>query len=496
MDPWKNIKLLSKDDLRRLQNQKLHHFINTYVYPFSPHYQKLFDQNNINPKNICTVEDLAKIPFTSKTDFTHTDEHTGRERFRDFILQPDQDKIRQYWPKTKILSLAVSSFFKGKEYTQEKLRREFQPIFMTFTTGTTTQPISYLYSNHDIKNLEISGSRMLSLFDIHYSDKIVNMFPFAPHLAFWQVVFGGLSSCALIMSTGGGKAIGSEGNISALLKMKPSVILGVPSYVYHVLRLAKEQGCSMDFVEKVVLGAGSVSKNFKFKVAGLLESMGSKNVSVFGTYGFTESRTAWAECPTSNDISSGYHLYPDKEIFEIIDPKTGNVKNEGEDGELVYTSLDARGSVVIRYRTGDFVKGGITTEPCPHCGRTVPRLSSNITRLSNVKGLQLSKIKGSLVNLNNFITTLSDIQNIDEWQVELCKKNNDPYEVDELNLYICSTNGSDQGNLEKEIHQKMLMSTEVAPNRIQFIKMEEIVKRLELETANKEKRIIDNRGEI
>ena len=493
MDTWKTIERLSSTEIQHLQNQKLHQFINQYLYPFSPYYQKLFDDNQINPKNIQKIEDLQQIPFSSKTDFV--DENNDVQRFQDFILQPNKEKIRKYWSLEKKLPLLLSSIFRGKEYMEEQLSRNFRPVFMTFTTGTTNAPISYIYSKHDIDNLYISGSRMFTLFNIDGNERLVNMFPYAPHLAFWQVVFGGLSSCALMMSTGGGKVIGSNGNISALLKMKPSVILGVPSYVYHVLRLAERNGCRMDFVKKVVLGAGRITEGFKLKIANLLASMGSHNVSIFGTYGFTEARCAWAECPTTHDVSSGYHLYPDKEIFEIIDPKTGKVKSQGEDGELVYTALDARGSVVIRYRTGDFVKGGITYEPCPYCGRTVPRLSSNITRLSDVKNLQLSKIKGSLVNLHNFTTVLSEIKWIDEWQLELRKKDDDPYEVDELHLYICPKKNCNVQELEKEIHKKILMATEVAPNAIHFISLEKILIRLELEVANKEKRILDKRSE-
>jgi len=491
MDPWSQIAYLSKDEIHNMQNKKLEGFINQYVYPFSKHYQKLFDQNNINPKTIKTVDDLKRIPLTSKHDFISSDEKP--ERFKDFILQPDKDKIRKYWPAGKLARLAISSAIKGKKYTENQFIKEFRPSFMTFTTGTTNQPISYFYTQYDINNLHISGSRMLNLFDIEGSDKVVNMFPYAPHLAFWQVVFGGLESSILIMSTGGGKVMGTDGNISALLKMKPSVVLGVPSYVYHVLREAKERNCKINFIKKVVLGAARLGEGFKEKVAELLRSMGAEDVSVFGTYGFTESRCAWAECPTSIDIASGYHLYPDKEIFEIIDPKTGDVKGEGEDGELVYTSIDARGSVVLRYRTGDFVKGGITTEPCPHCQRQVPRISSDITRLSDVKDFQLSKIKGALVDLNHFTSVLSEIKTIEEWQIELCKKNNDPFEVDQIVVYLCPTPDCDRQQVEKEIKKKILLATEVTPNEIHFIGLQEMVGRLELEVANKAKRIIDTR---
>ena len=491
MDPWGKIAHLSKDGIRDLQNKKLASFVNTYLYPFSPHYRRLFDQHNIDPKSIKTVDDLNAVPFTSKHDFFAPEDDP--EKFRDFILQPTKETIRKYWPALMSARLALASMVRGKEYVQDRLAAEFRPSFMTFTTGTTELPISYLYTGYDMNNLCMSGSRMLHLFDIEGSDRIVNMFPYAPHLAFWQVVFGGLDSNVLIMSTGGGKTLGTGGNIAALLKMKPAVLVGVPCYVYHVLREARDRGCRMEFLKKIVLGASRINKGFKAKAAELLNDMGATDVSVLGTYGFTEARAAWAECPTGINISSGYHLYPDKEIFEVIDPETGEVKGEGEDGEIVYTSIDARGSVVLRYRTGDFVKGGITYEPCPHCGRHVPRISSDITRLSDVRDLQLSKIKGSLVNLNNFMSILSEIQGVDEWQIELRKKDNDPFEVDEVVVFVCKRAGADDEPLKEEIRKKMLLLTEVTPNEVHFIELPDMITRLELETANKAKRILDTR---
>jgi phenylacetate-coenzyme A ligase PaaK-like adenylate-forming protein len=493
MGPWKNLTRLSSRQLRNLQSHKLQQFINIYLYPFSPHYRKLFDSHKLDPRQIKTVADLKHIPFTSKKDFIS--QGSRNDKFRDFVLQPDPETIRTYWPASKLIPLAATKLLRGAGYVQDRLGDEYRPIFMTFTTGTTHDPVPFVYTNYDIQNLYTSGSRMLDLFDIAPGERIVNMFPYAPHLAFWQVVFGGLASRVLILSTGGGKVMGTEGNIKSLLRMKPSVVLGVPSYVYHVLRTAREKGCKLDFVKKVVLGASKTTEVFKMRVAELLAEMGAKDVSVFGTYGFTEARSAWAECPVKSGTSSGYHLYPDKEIFEVVDPKTGDVKGEGEDGELVYTSLDARGSIVIRYRTGDFVKGGISYGPCPHCKRSVPRISSDITRLSDVKDLQLSKIKGALVNLNNFAAALDEVESVVEWQIELKKKDNDPYEVDEVVVYICPKEGANTETLQTDIKQKMLVTTEVAPNKIVFLHFHEIVKRLELETASKEKRILDLRPE-
>lgn len=490
MDPWKNLNSLSKNKLIELQNRKLQDFISHQVYPFSKYYSELFDNNNIDPSTIRSIKDLNKIPFTSKRDFYREER---KDVFKDFVLTPDAEKIKNSWPKSRLFSMALKKAVKGNDYAMDLLAKEYRPVFMTFTTGTTNTPVPFVYTNYDLKNLHLSGSRMLNLFNINQQNYIVNMFPFAPHLAFWQVVFGGFESNTLILSTGGGKSIGTDGNIGALERMKPSVVLGVPSYVYHVLCVAKEKGVRLNYIKKVVLGASKVTVGFKKKLAELLHSMGAEDVCIFGTYGFTEARCAWAECPTSLDVSSGYHLYSDKEIFEVVDPETGEVKEEGQDGELVYTSLDSRASVMIRYRTGDYVKGGITYDPCPYCGRTTPRINSNITRLSNIKDLQLSKIKGALVNFNSFDSVLSDIASIDEWQIEIKKKDNDPYEVDQLFVYVCAKKGYNEQQLKNEISNKLRETCEVTPNGVIFTSMDELIKRLEIETANKEKRIIDRR---
>jgi len=490
MDTWGSIAQLSAKDQKDQQGRKLSAFINQYLYPFSPYYRKLLDKNGIDPLSIRTLDDLQRLPLTSKSDFL---EEREPERFKQFVLRPDQQGIRAHWPLHKQIGLAVQRLFNGPDACRERLGHEFRPSFMTFTTGTTQNPVPYLYTSYDINNLRVAGSRMIDLFGIKSDEHLVNMFPYAPHLAFWQVVFGGINSSVLILSTGGGKVLGTDGNITSILKLRPAVIVGVPGYVYHVLREARERGCRFEFVKKVVLGANAVSAEYKMKVASMLKGMGAGDVHVLGTYGFTEARTAWGECPTDNNASSGYHLYPDKEIFEVIDPQTGQVQKEGQSGELVYTSIDARGSAVLRYRTGDYAEGGIVYEPCPHCGRTVPRISSEISRLSDQKDLSITKIKGSLVNFDNFRAVLSGFEDVEEWQIEVRKKNDDPHEIDWLVLYCSAREGAKQDQLKDQINRAILQKTEVSANEIHFLSLNDLIKRVELESANKAKRIIDLR---
>jgi phenylacetate-coenzyme A ligase PaaK-like adenylate-forming protein len=226
----------------------------------------------------------------------------------------------------------------------------------------------------------------------------------------------------------------------------------------------------------------------------MLRELGSQTPVILGTYGFTEARTAWIECPDEN--AHGYHLYPDFEIFEVIDPETWEPVGEGEDGEIVYTSLDWRGSCVLRYRTGDYAKGGIVHEKCPGCGRIGPRLTHDITRLSNLSEFRLTDIRGTVVNLNELVPIMMSIPEVIEWQIEITKRNEDPFELDELNLYIAVRSGTDQESLVKSIGERFAYATEVKPSNVHFLPVDEVVRRLEMETSQKEQRIVDHRPRI
>lgn len=491
MDDWKRISHLSWKELRCIQDRKLHNFISTHIYPFSAHYRKLFDKHNIKPRHIKTTKDLKIIPFTTKEDLLPTKDNP--EQFLEFLIRPNNELIKKYWPIHRLIKLGLLRVILGEARVKRLLNKEYKPLFLTATTGTTNQPVTFLYSNYDIENLRQLGYRIMDVFGGGEHDRCLNIFPYAPHLAFWQTFFAGLSSYIFMLSTGGGKVMGTEGDINVTLKLKPSVLIGVPSYVYHLVRTAKESGRNLSSIKKVILGASKIPFGFKEKLAWLLKEMGSTNVEVMGTYGFTEAKCAWVECPTTIDISSGYHTYPDKEIFEVINPNTGEVLKDGEDGELVYTAIDCRASTVLRYRTGDLVKGGIRYEQCAYCKRTVPRISSDISRASNIKNLNLSKVKGTLVDFNEFAEILDAEKEIDEWQVEIRKKNNDPYEVDEIIIYLDVIVGCDNERIRNRLIETIHAKTEVRPNEVMILSHEQMLKRVEMESSRKIKRFLDNR---
>ena len=484
---WSRLHRAPKAEIQDLQNRALAHFVRSELYPFSAHYRRLFDEARIEPRDIRTVADLRRLPLSSKKDLL--DAQADEQRKRDFVLIPTPQAIREHWPFGRKLAVAL-----GGARAREILRRDYTPIFLTFTTGRSSAPVVFTYTSHDIDLLAEAGARLLDVFAVpEEGPRLLSMIPFAPHLAFWQVTFGALRSTRLVIPTGGGKVMGTAGNLKMVERFKPTVLIGVPGFVYHVLREGQEKGADFSTIRQIFLGAEKVTPGLKLKMAESLAACGAKDVSILGTYGFTEARMAFGECPTSYEQTSGYHLYPDLGVFELIDPQSGEPVGEGETGEIVYTPISGHGTILCRYRTGDVAVGGMTWEPCPHCGRTVPRIASELKRSSDQKAMNLTKIKGTLVDLPAMGETLSSMPEVEEWQVVLKKKDDDPHELDEFVVRVALREGCDPLAFEKKARQELVDSTEVAPNRIEVLGRKELLAELGMETELKEKRFVDLR---
>jgi phenylacetate-coenzyme A ligase PaaK-like adenylate-forming protein len=230
------------------------------------------------------------------------------------------------------------------------------------------------------------------------------------------------------------------------------------------------------------------------KLRALAAQLGAGKVDILRTYGFTEAKLAWTECPfDENAGSAGFHIHPDLALIEIVDPHTGEPRGEGEPGEIVFTPLDARGSVVLRYRTGDCTDGGLVHEPCPFCGCIVPRLVGEISRSSEVRELNLGKLKGTLVDFNHLEHVLDNAEHVGTWQLELRKVNDDPLEVDELILHVTKSDGCDDDQLRASLDERFTSQTEIHPNRIEFHSVEELRGMQGVGTQLKEQRVVDHR---
>ncbi len=477
---------LPEKAVRQLQIRKLRHYLETVVMPFSAHYRELFRTSGVDPSRLRTLEDLDHIPFTSKLDLMSTPENP--QRARDFILVPDAKKLRRR-PST-----IVRALLRGQESVKRRLEAEFRPIFMTSTTGRSADPVPFLFSAHDLGILSLAGHRVMQVCGAQAEFRLLNMFPYAPHLAFWFTHYGATAFGLFCVGSGGGKVMGTDGNLRLIRKLRPDVLIGMPTFIYHVMQQAVEEGIRCDNLRRIVLGGEKVAEGMRRKLRSLAAGLGAAQVDVLATYGFTEAKIAWGECPFAPDKESGgYHLFPDLGIFEVIDPKTGQLLPPGTPGELVYTPLDARGSVVLRYRTGDFIDGGLIYEPCPHCGRQLPRLVGRISRSSEVKTMQLDKLKGTLVDFNQLEHVLDDAPNIGSWQLELRKHHDDPLELDELILHVHKLDGAEEKKLCRELNNRFLERTEIRPNRIVFHSADELRELQGVGTELKEQKIIDNR---
>jgi phenylacetate-coenzyme A ligase PaaK-like adenylate-forming protein len=347
-----------------------------------------------------------------------------------------------------------------------------------------------------LTNLATAGARLVELCGARREDRLLNTLPFAPHLAFWLAHYAGTAAGVLLLSSGGGKVMGTEGNIRHLRKFKPDALIGIPTFIYHLLNQAAEEGVHCENLRLIVLGGEKVTDGLRLKIRELALELGAPNVHVLATYGFTEAKLAWPECPFPHDQpSSGYHLYPDLGILEVIDPQTGKTLPPGQPGELVFTPLDARGSVVLRYRTGDFTDGGLTYQPCPHCGRSLPRLLGNISRRSEVREMHLDKVKGTLVDFNELEHVLDDAPQIGAWQVELRKIHDDPLEVDEVILHVQKLNGADEARVSRELRDRCFTHLELHPNRVLFHDAEEMRRLQGVGALLKEQKLVDHRYE-
>lgn len=472
--------------VRQLQAEKLRRYLREVVVPFSAHYRELFARHGLKADSIRTIEDLEQIPFTTKIDLVNTPANPTKSR--DFIVIPDQQVL------AKRPATIARAILTGKGRVKRMFESEFRPIFMTSTTGRSADPVPFLYTQYDMANLASAGKRIMEVCGGQHEYRLLNMFPYAPHLAFWLAHYASTAFGIFTLSSGGGKVLGTEGNLRMIDKIKPDVLIGMPTFIYHVLQQAVENRMRCESLKKIVLGGEKVAEGIRRKLRNLAQKLGSPKVEVLATYGFTEAKVAWAECPHPTDETpGGYHLYPDLGVFEVINPKTGIVVPEGTPGELVYTPLDARGSVVLRYRTGDYIDGGLVYHPCPHCGRRMPRLIGKISRSSEVKAMQLDKIKGTLVDFNQLEHVLDDAPNVGAWQLELRKRNDDPLDLDELILHVARINDVEEARIVRELNNRFVERTEIRPNKIVFHNAEELRDMQGVGKQLKEQKIIDNR---
>ena len=309
-----------------------------HAYNNSPFYRNIFDKAGINPNDFKTVEDYAKIPFTTKQD-----------------LRDCYPYGMAAVPLDKILRIHASS-------------------------GTTGKPIVAGYTRRDLDDWAGSVARVCEMAGVTEKTIVQISFGYGLFTGGFGLHYGLEKLGATVVPFSSGN---TERQLSLMKDFKTEALVSTPSFALYMAETAIELGYDpADFGLKIGLFGGEPTSDAMRED---IEKQWGLKATV--NYGLTEvvGPGIAGEC----QCGGGMHILEDTYYPEIIDPKTGEVLAEGAIGELVLTPLCKEGFPVLRYRTGDITR--LKAEPCA-CGRTT-RLIDYITGRSDdmiiIKGVNI-----------------------------------------------------------------------------------------------------------
>ncbi len=357
--------------LRALQLRRLQETV-TRTYERVPIFRERMKERGLAPADIADLGDIPKLPFTVKNDLRHT------YPFGLFAA-----------PMEEIVRLHASS-------------------------GTTGKPIVVAYTQHDLDVWTNVVVRGLSACGLHRGDIV--------HIAYGYGLFtGGLGAHygaealgATVIPASGGN---TERQIMLLNDFGATAICCTPSYFLHLMERAAEMGKHPEKLRIGVFGAEPWSEAMRQR---MIKETG---IEPFDIYGLSEiiGPGVAIECKHHN----GLHVFEDHFWPEIINPDTGEVLPDGQEGELVLTTLTKQAIPMLRYRTRDISM--IMTEQCP-CGRTLRRIR-RIGRRSDdmfiIRGVNVfpSQVETALLQaegtLPHYQITLTRQHGLDEMEVSI-----------------------------------------------------------------------------
>ena len=358
------IELKSPQEIKQFQEGELKKLLH-YLKDNSVFYQRVFEQQNIQISDINTLEDLQKIPVTTKEDLhNHND---------DFICI-DSSNIIDY----------------------------------VTTSGTTGNPVFFGLSDKDLERLAYNEAISFACSKVSKKDTIQLMTTidrrFLAGLAYF---LGARKLGSGIIRVGAGIP---ELQWDSILKFKPSYLIAVPSFLLKLIEYAENNGISVNSSSiKGVICIGEPLKNQDFSDNILSQKIKEKwNIELYSTYASTEMSTAFSEC----EFQQGGHHHPELIIVEILDDDNQPVK-EGKEGELVVTTLGVETIPLLRFKTGDIVRAHY--DPCG-CGRNTLRLGPVIGRKKH-----MIKYKGTTIYPPAMYNLLNDFPEIENYIIELDK---------------------------------------------------------------------------
>jgi phenylacetate-CoA ligase len=329
------IERASQDELRALQLQRLQWSLK-HAYDNVPHYRQAFDANGVHPSDLKSLADLANFPFTVKSDLRNS------YPFGMFAV-----------PRERVARIHASS-------------------------GTTGKPTVVGYTLKDIDTWADLVARSIRAAGGRPGDMV--------HVAYGYGLFtGGLGAhygaeragCTVIPMSGGQ----TEKQVQLICDLKPNIIMVTPSYMQVLVEELVRQGIDprSTSLEIGIFGAEPWSEAMRQEIE---TNAGIDAVDIYGLSEVMGPGVA-SECIETKDgpVIWEDHFYP-----EIIDPETGEVLPDGEEGELVFTTLTKEALPVIRYRTRDL------TRLLPPTARAMRRMGKIVGRSDDmliIRGVNL-----------------------------------------------------------------------------------------------------------
>ena len=473
MQAWSKISRMPAAAIRKMQDDLLHKMVTEQFALRHPYYRNLFKEAGINAAEIKGVSDLSKIPFTEKK---HMLSPPGEPLYpKQFVLeQPEEGEVKA---KKKGFSL-----FGKKDSGDDAKKLKFASLY--FTAGRTAKAVPIEYTGYDLDNLKEAGARAFDILGVTQDDTLINAFSFAPNVYYWQMFYSTLEIGSTSLQSGGGRVLGMEKILKAASNLEAPVIAASPGYALFSLQTLSYFGLTADTLERIIIGIDFAPQEVVDRLRKLMESVGTKNNLVQRIYFNSEAKCGIAEC----EPGFGYHINPDHLLVEIIDPDSGAVLGEGEKGEIVITNIDARGTALLRFRTGDIATGGLVTEPCPNCKRTVPRIMGDIERREH-----FYKLKGEdgelVLNGNHLRRVMFARDDVLLWFAEI----NSAGSYDSLKVMFKATSDNDEAAvltaLEKDLSAEFKLSVTA-----EGCSLDAVANKIGIEKNITEQIIFDNRS--
>ena len=393
----------SAEEIRSFQEARLHEAID-YAYTNSAFYRELFDSCKIRPADIRTIEDLRRVPVTTKQDL--------QLRNKDFLCV-DSSQIVDY----------------------------------VTTSGTLGEPVVFALTENDLDRLGYNELSSFTMAGCSRNDIMQLMTTidrrFMAGLAYW---LGARALGMGVIRVGNGIP---ELQWNTINSIHPTVCMCVPSFLMKLIAFAEENG--IDYRSCSLRKAICIGEALR-QPDGNLTTLGSRihekwpELELYSTYASTEMQASFTEC----SCHCGNHVPADLIIVEFLDDE-GNPVAEGESGEVTITTLGVEGMPLVRFRTGDICIH--YDSPCA-CGRNSTRLSSVIGR----KG-QMIKFKGTTLYPPALFDILDNIPEVKSYVVEVYTNS---LGTDQVQIKLASDNHSE--SFVKQIKDIFRSKVRVAPD--------------------------------